>query len=260
MRPTKFFVLIVPAVVLLFVLAWASYRMAPESAPVARGAAYAQIRGCVECHGVPTNPLADANDESCSNVNKMSWHPEYGVECADVMAYFETVRLRRSFDDRSKIGIDSPLIAGEQLARTYHCFQCHGHLGQGGFKNAKSLTGYVPGYFGSDFKTLTSNANPDSVREWIMHGMDSTILEEPVLGRVATFFFGRQAVSMPSYKSLEPEEIEILVNYVIAVHKFGPMTAKTVRSYGEQSRSTEGLISFDGGVRPKLLQPANERR
>jgi len=257
MRPTRFFVWIVPAIVLLSVLVWASYRMAPESSPVARGAAYAQIRGCVECHGDPVNPLADANSESCSNVNKLSWHPQYDAECTDVMAYFETVRLRRSFDDRSKIGINSPLIAGEQLARTYHCFQCHGRLGQGGFKNAKSLKGYVPGYFGADFKMLTSNADPDSVREWIMHGMDSTILEEPLLGRVAAFFFGRQAVGMPSYKSLQPEEIEILVNYVIAVHEFGPMTAKTVRSYGEQSRSTEDLVSFDNGVGLEPIQPTN---
>ena len=260
MRSTKFFVLIVPTFVLLFVLAWASDRMAPESAPVARGAAYAQIRGCVECHGDPANPRADANDESCSNVNRISWHPEYDSECTDLMAYFETVRLRRSFDDRSKTGIDSPLIAGEHLARTYHCFQCHGHLGQGGFKNAKSLKGYVPGYFGSDFKTLTRNTNPDSVRAWIMHGMDSTILEEPVLGRVAAFFFGRQAVGMPSYKSLEPEEIEILVNYVIALHRFGPMTAKIVRSYGEQSASMEGLVSYDNGVRFEPLLPTHRRQ
>jgi len=260
MRLTKFFVLIVPAVVLLFVLAWASYRMAPESAPVARGAAYAQVRGCVECHGDPANPLADANDEGCSNVNKMSWHPEYDAECTDVMAYFETVRLRRSFENRWKNGSDSPLIAGERLARTYHCFQCHGHLGQGGFKNPKSFKGYVPGYFGSDFKTLTGNANPDSVREWIMHGMDSTILEEPVIGRVAALFIERQAIGMPSYKSLEPEEIEILVDYVIAVHRFGPMTAKTIRSYGEQSRSTKGLDSFDNGVRLESTRPTNGRR
>jgi len=260
MRPIKFFVLIVPVVVLLSVVAWASYRMAPESAPVARGAAYAQIRGCVECHGDPASPLADAVDENCSNVNKLSWHPDYDVECTDVMAYFETVRLRRSFDDRSKIGIDNPLIVGEQLARTYHCFQCHGHLGQGGFENAKSLKGYVPGYFGSDFRTLTGDANPDSVREWIMHGMDSTILEEPVLGRVAAFYFGRQAIGMPSYKSLEPEEIEILVNYVIALHQFGPMTAEIVRSYGERSRSTEALASFNNDVRLEPLHQSNGRQ
>ena len=256
-RARKLFSLIVPAVVLLSALTWVSYRIAPESAPVARGAAYAQTRGCVECHGDPENPLADANDKGCSNVNKFSWHPEYDVECTDVMAYFETVRLRRSFDDRLKTSIDNPLIAGEQLALRYHCFQCHGHLGQGGFKNAKSLKGYVPGYFGSDFKILTRNADPDSVRKWIMHGIDSTILDEPLTGRVAAFFFNREAVSMPSFKSLKPEEIEILVNYVIAINQLGPMTAKTVRSYGERSRSTEDLVSFEIAVPLKPTQSAN---
>jgi cytochrome c553 len=235
MRPTTFFALIVSVPILVF-LSWAISRMSPESAPVARGAAYAEVRGCVECHGDPDNSFADTNDRDCSNVNTMSWHPEYVVECADVMAYFETVRLRRNIEARAQFNIDSPLTAGEQLARKYHCFQCHGHLGQGGFKNAKSLKGYVPGYFGSDFTALTRNADPDSVREWIMHGMDSAILEKPVTGRIAAFFFRRQAVSMPSYKSLEPEEIEILANYVIALHRFGPMTANIVRSYGERSR------------------------
>ncbi len=241
-RSTSFYVLIVFAHVLLFLFVWATYRMAPESSPVARGAAYAQVRGCVGCHGDAENPLADTNDKECSNVNNMSWHPEYDVECSDVMAYFEAVRLRRNIDERARIDIDSPLIAGEQLARKYHCFQCHGHLGQGGFQNAKSLKGYVPGYFGSDFKILTRNGDPDSVRQWIMHGVDSAILEKPVVGRIAEFFFKRQVVNMPKFKSLDPEEIEILVNYVIALHQFGPMTAKIVRSYGTRSQSIAGLV------------------
>lgn len=256
---TEYFVRLVFAGVLLFSCAWAGYRMAPESAPVARGAAYASVRACVGCHGDPENPLADANDEDCSNVNKMAWHPEYAVECADVMAYFEAVRLRANIDERAQMNTDNPLIAGEQLARKYHCFQCHGHLGQGGFKNAKSLKGYVPGYFGSDFKILTRNSNPDSVRQWITHGLDSTILENPGTGRIAEFFFRRQAVSMPSYKSLEPEEIETLANYVIALQQFGPMTANNVRSYGEQSRSPESLVNIDSGVRSEPWQPANGR-
>lgn len=224
--------------------------MAPESAPVARGAAYAQVRACVECHGDPEDPLADANNKQCSNVNNMSWHPEYDVECADVMAYFEVVRLRRNIEERAQLNFDSPLVAGEQLARKYHCFQCHGHLGQGGFKNSKSLKGYVPGYFGNDFKLLTRNADPDSVREWILHGMDSEILEKPVTGHIAKLFFSRQAVSMPSYESLEPEEIETLVNYVIALSQFGPMTAETLRLYSQRSRSKGGLVSVENSIRP----------
>ncbi|MGI9294263.1 MAG: c-type cytochrome, partial [Pseudomonadales bacterium] len=90
-------------------------------------------------------------------------------------------------------------------------------------------------------------------------GLDPAILENPVTGRIAAFLFRRQAVSMPSYKSLKPEEIEILVNYVIALHQFGPMTAENVRSYGERSRLTEGLVSIDSGVQLKSLQPTSGR-
>ena len=238
--------LLIPvAAVLVYFGIWLVLRMAPESAPVARGAAYAQVRGCAECHGDPKKPLLDANDSDCSDSNKMSWHPEYDVECADVLAYFETIRLRRNYDDRVKFNLNNPLLAGERLARQYHCFNCHGQLGQGGFKNAHSLKGYVPGYFGSDFRHLTGNADPQSVREWIMHGMDSAILEKPLSGRIAAFFFDRQAVGMPSYKSLEPLEIETLVNYVIALNQFGPMTAETIRTYGQRTRSTDDLSSFD---------------
>lgn len=232
---------------MLFLLAWAKYRMAPESTPVARGAAYAAVRACGGCHGHPEGPLTITNELHCSNVNSDSWHPEYDVECADVMAYFETIRLRRSFEDRAKLGIGSPLIAGETLARKYHCFQCHGHLGQGGFENPGSLKGYVPGYFGSDFKILTRNADTESVRAWIVNGVDPALVEKPVVGRIAEFFFKKQAVRMPSYKSLTAEEITILVNYVIALHQLGPMTAKIVRSYGERSRMVEGLLSHSSG-------------
>ena len=52
-------------------------------------------------------------------------------------------------------------------------------------------------------------------------------------------------MSMPSYKSLGPDEIEILVQYVIALHQFGPMTAKTVRAYGEQTRSMRTLSACE---------------
>lgn len=215
---------------------WVRDRMAPESAPVARGAEYAQVRGCVDCHGDPGDRTADANAIDCSDVNTMSWHPDYAVQCSDVMAYFETVRLRRSLDERSQGGSDNFLTAGETLARKYHCFQCHGHMGQGGFANAGSFKGYVPGYFGDDFKILTRDADPESVRSWIVNGMDAAIVQDPVTGPIAQFFFWRQAVSMPSFKSLPAEEVDILVNYVIAINRFGPRTADVVRAYERESR------------------------
>ena len=110
-------------------------------------------------------------------------------------------------------------------------------MGQGGFSNSKSFKGYIPGYFGADFRSLTRNANPDSVRQWLMYGVDQEILQKPVTGRMAKYFFDRQAVSMPSFKSLDPVEIETLVYYVISLNQYGPMTADTVRSYARASKS-----------------------
>ena len=225
---------------------WIKFRLAPESAPVARGAAYAGVRGCVDCHGDPDNPLPDANDKACSDMNLNSWHPDYTVNCVDAISYFEAIRLRRNFGERAKAGGDNPLIAGETLARKYHCFQCHGQLGQGGFANRGSFKGYVPGYFGDDFRLLTRNADPNSVRAWIIGGMDEHILKNPVTGRIARFFFRRQAVSMPSFASLAGEEIEILVEYVTALHKLGPMTAARVRQYDTQSRALTNTVSAVG--------------
>ncbi len=224
------------SVALIFACVWVLSRLAPESAPIARGAAYAGVRGCVDCHGDPDKTQPDANKSDCSEVNDHAWHPSYGVSCSDAMSYFAAIRLRRSVDERTSIGFQNPLIAGELLARKYHCFQCHGELGQGGFANAGSLKGYVPGYFGNDFKLLTQQGDPVSIRSWIENGMDGYILREPLTGRIAKFFFARQAVSMPSFRSLPEEEIQTLVSYVQALSSYGPMTAATVRAYGEQSR------------------------
>jgi mono/diheme cytochrome c family protein len=225
--------LIVTTIVLLFLFGWVGYRIAPESSPVARGAVYAEFSSCGGCYSDPNNLHVNEIGQECITIDETAWYSDKSNECADIRAYFESVRLRRNFEDRVKNNINNPLIAGEQLARKYYCFQCHGQLGQGGFNNAKSLKGYVPGYFGNDFKILTRNGDPDSVREWIMQGVDPKILENPVIGRIAEFFFKREAINMPSYKSLDPEEIEILVNYVIALNEFGPMTAEDVRLYGE---------------------------
>lgn len=243
-RPRNSYGLLLALAGALVVLAWAWYRVAPESAPVARGAKYAHFRGCIECHGQPDNPIADANDQACSDKNHMPWHPEYNVDCSDVLAYFETVRLAKTFQVRLQDNSQNLLISGEQLARKYHCFNCHGQLGQGGFRNSRSFKGYVPGYFGKDFRILTENATTDSVRQWIMYGVDPAILNKPILGRIAKAFFDRQAIRMPSFKSLESEEIEILVNYVIALNQYGPMSASMVRSYARDSVATSAMADL----------------
>ena len=225
-------VLVLSAGMIIVFGGWVANHLAPESAPAARGAAYAGVQRCIDCHGDPDNLLLDANDQACSDVNSASWHPDYSVNCGDVLSYFEVIRLQRNFESRIEDGENNLLIAGEALAREYHCFQCHGPLGQGGFANAKSLKGYVPGYFGDDFRALTKNGDPNSVALWIRHGRDSAIVDNLFTGKIAEYFFEREAVSMPSYQSLPPDQIKTLTEYVLALNEFGPMTAEIVRSYG----------------------------
>ncbi len=147
------------------------------------------------------------------------------------MAYFEAIRLRRTLDEREALRPADPIVAGEALARKYHCFQCHGQLGQGGFANAGSFKGYVPGFFGKDFGVLTRDGDPASVSNWIRNGMDPQITQQAFIGPIAQYFFERQAVSMPSFNSLTDDEIELLTNYVIALNNYGPMTAASARHY-----------------------------
>ena len=237
-RGLKYFGLLVLISGTFLLIAWTGYRITPESAPVARGAKYANFRGCNECHGSPENPVPDSNDMACADRNHLPGHPEYNVRCTDALAYFETVRLRKTFSSRVQNNNQNLLIAGEQLARRYHCFNCHGQLGQGGLANSRSFKGYVPGYFGRDFSILTRNADPESVRQWIMYGLDSAILQNPLTGPIAKAFFERQAINMPSFKTLKPEEIDTLVKYVIALNQYGPMTASKVRAYAKDSASS----------------------
>jgi hypothetical protein len=46
---------------------------------------------------------------------------------------------------------------------------------------------------------------------------------------------------MRRYKSLDPAEVSILVDYAIAVKQYGSMMAATVRIYGGRSKSPEQM-------------------
>lgn len=122
------------------------------------------------------------------------------------------------------------MLQGEELARRYNCFQCHGELGQGGFRSRGALKRYVPGYFGEDFALLTRHAHVESVRSWISQGIDRTLYENWMTRPVARFFIEQQEVSMPEFATLPELEIQLLVEYVIALHAFGPMSATDIRA------------------------------
>lgn len=211
-------------------------RFIPESSPAARGAAAANSQGCIECHGQSAPGFPNDVDLSCANVGVNSTHPRYDGRCNDVLAFFEVVRLKRTFDRRAKSADQNRLLQGEILARQYNCFQCHGEMGQGGFRNVGALKGYIPGYFGNDFARLTQGGSTESVRTWISQGIDPALFANPIEGNIAEYFIERQEVSMPRFGTLPDSSIQILTDYVIALNKFGEMDASSIRAYGRQTQ------------------------
>ncbi len=211
-------------------------RFIPESSPAARGASSANSHGCIDCHGRPEPDYPDDAYLSCADAGINTAHTRYEGLCSDVLAYFEVVRLKRTFPVRAQIPNQNRLLQGEILARLYNCFQCHGELGQGGFRNAGALKGYIPGYFGKDFALLTQNSSGDSVQSWIRQGIDPHLLSRPIEGKIAKFFIDRQEVSMPVFGALPDSTIQVLAEYVIMLNEFGAMDAKAIREYGRRTQ------------------------
>lgn len=127
---------------------------------------------------------------------------------------------------------EGELIAlGDRLSRQTGCYQCHGALGQGGSENHASLKGYIPGFQGGDFLTLTDQGNPAEIRHWIEHGRGRAI-ESGLLGGVAKHFFESQAIPMPAYgEILSAGEIELLVAYVQWIQQQGPLSATDIEKF-----------------------------
>ena len=99
-------------------------RLVPESTPVARGATYAYMGDCIGCHGQPGEAPSEYTARECAGKSVEPTHPRYEGNCRDLLAYFEAVRLKRTFSKRSKSPNPNRLLQGERLARKYSCFQC----------------------------------------------------------------------------------------------------------------------------------------
>src|SRR5262249_7641881 len=97
-----------------------------------------------------------------------------------------------------------PLAAqGQELAFRLGCYHCHGPMGAGGSSNPGSLKGYIPGWWGADFR--------DELRGWILNGQIPRLRDHPIAKR----FLNAQRVSMPAFKDfISDEQLRALMRYV----------------------------------------------
>lgn len=101
----------------------------------------------------------------------------------------------------------TPTRAGYELAREWRCFSCHGPAGSGGLPNPGSFTGFVPGWYGADFRDLVRNR--EEFDDWIREGMIPRLSGNPI----ARFFLKRQQLRMPAYGGLTREQLDSLWEY-----------------------------------------------
>jgi len=219
-----------------------------EVTPAERGYQVAMNAGCFNCHGPNgiggvKNP-GSAYDEvpGFAGGTPMMWcnseqelreyvlngaparklaDPQYKKEMEAqllVMPAYLDYLSRRQVDDlivylRAVSGLITPTdelaAGGQELAYRYGCFNCHGPMGAGTSKNIGSLKGYIPGWWGNDFRELVRS--DDELRAWIHDGEIERIRNHPI-GR---YFTRSQRVFMPAYHDFMPEkDLKALMQYV----------------------------------------------
>jgi mono/diheme cytochrome c family protein len=123
-------------------------------------------------------------------------------EVDDLLAAFEVLSgMKRPADDTAE-------GRGYQVAQSRQCFSCHGPGGSGGFPNPGSFTGFIPGWYGADFRDLVRSR--EEFETWIRTGTISRLSNHPV----ASIFIRRQRLKMPPYRNLTSAEREDLWSYV----------------------------------------------
>jgi len=222
------------SILIILVAVFLAYRLLPESSYIAQTQLFILDNDCRSCH-TSDNVPADG-----INVTPDFVHPISDIKMADMEAYFEAIRLNRTFQERVNEYSNS-LIQGEQLARKNHCFNCHGILAQGGYINEGSLKGYIPGWFGRDFDILTDDGDPDVITEWIKTGSYQKIIDDPVTGLLAKHYLDKQESQMLKFSYLSDDEIEILVQYVLFIRQYGAMRKADIVDYKNSTMTDHKL-------------------
>ncbi len=215
-----------------------AYWRVRSSNPVRRGIHAAERLGCFACHGdlgrggIP-DPVGGRqsvpawsggvfmmyveNDDDIRRYIQEGSEPEPasdGSAAGIVMPAYGEVLGGRELDDlvrafKALSGMSLPPAAsaarrGHDLAQRWQCFSCHGPAGCGGQPNPGSFAGFIPGWYGADFRDLVRDRS--EFDEWVLSGQSSRQREH----KLASFFTRRQRISMPRYEHLRHEDLDDL--------------------------------------------------
>lgn len=213
-----------------------------SSNPVRRGVHAAERLGCFSCHGdlgrggIP-DPVGGrqavpawsggvfmmyvANDDDIRRYIRDGSEPERasdGSAAGIAMPAYGDVLSDRELDDlvsafKALSGMSAPPAAsaagrGHEIAKRWQCFSCHGPAGSGGRPNPGSFAGFIPGWYGADFRDLVRDRG--EFDEWVLRGQSSRQREH----KLASFFTRRQRISMPTYERLRGEDLDDLWAFV----------------------------------------------
>lgn len=227
--------------------------LAVEVTPAERGFQIALGAGCFSCHGpngiggVKNPGNEDGEVPGFAEGMPMMWassedeireyildgapkrkrdDPEYREEIAKWMLPMPAYRGYLSdseVDDLvAYIGAISGLITpddelaaeGYELAYEFGCFDCHGPMGAGGVGNLGSLKGYIPGWWGEDYRDLVRDEA--ELRAWIVDGRIERLENHPI----APYFTRGQRIQMPAYRNrLNQKQIDALMAFVAWVNR-----------------------------------------
>jgi mono/diheme cytochrome c family protein len=110
-------------------------------------------------------------------------------------------------------GVDNPQdgtpeAEGLAIAEKSRCFACHASGGSGGRANPGSFTGFVPGWYGADFRDLVRDRS--EFVAWVREGKIGRLQESPL----ARHFITRQSIQMPRYPNMSDADVDALWAYV----------------------------------------------
>lgn len=140
--------------------------------------------------------------------------PAYGDrlnerELNDLIAFYKAVSWFRQPDD--------PMVEkGREIAARAGCFHCHGPEGRLNNENPGSFKGYIPAWYGPDFRELVRN--DEELRQWILDGVSERFRKNPG----ARLFLTRQKIRMPAYRGkLKEDELEAIMAYIHWINESG---------------------------------------